>query len=420
MKERERGLFWRALGCLALAGAVFVIVYSGCNRFTATRQDVGSFYFEWERSLPFVPWLVVPYWTLDLFFCGAFFLCGTRAELGLLTRRLITVVLASAVCYLLFPLKFGWDRPEPTGWTAPLFHALYANDLPFNLAPSLHISLRSLVWVALAAHLRGWLRTTVKIWFIIIGLSTLLLWQHHLIDVVGGFVMGWLIQVLIPATPRRTVPRTRAHLKLAAGIGGIAILFSGLALLGGGWLWFAWPAVAFGIVAMAYLFRDPRLLGKENGTLSPAAEWCLLPWLLIACAVQHSHLGGVAAREIHHGLLLGRRHTQREAAALVAAGPLAVLDLTAEGNAPHAFREQALYQNLPLLDLVPPTGESLAEAVEFIRTHHPHRTVLVHCQLGLFRSAAVTAAWLVQSGAVPDHAGAVELIRRVNPRVRLV
>lgn len=72
-------------------------------------------------------------------------------------------------------VKFGWARPEPSGWTAPLFHALYANDLPFNLTPSLHISLRSLIWVAFAAHLRGGLRTVVKVWFIIIGISTLLL-----------------------------------------------------------------------------------------------------------------------------------------------------------------------------------------------------------------------------------------------------
>ena len=282
MSEREKGLFWRALGCLALAGAVFILVYGACNRFTATRSDVGSFYFEWERSLPFVPWLVVPYWTLDLFFCASFFLCGTRAEPRLLTIRLIVVVLASAAIFLLVPLKFGWDRPVPTGWTAPFFNALYANDQPFNMAPSLHISLRSLVWVALAAHLRGWLRTVVKVWFILIGISTLLVWQHHFIDVAGGFVMGWLIQVLIPAKPRLAMPGTPAHRKMAFGSGALAVVCALVALWGGGWLWFAWPAVACGIVSLAYFRRDSRILGKENGTLSPAAEWCLLPWLLVA------------------------------------------------------------------------------------------------------------------------------------------
>ncbi len=419
MSAREPGLFWRALGSLALAGAVFILVYGGCNQFTATRTDVGTCYFAWERSLPFVPWLVVPYWTLDLFFCGAFFLCATRAELRLLTTRLIVVVLATAIFFLLFPMKFGWERPEPSGWTAPLFRALYANDLPFNLAPSLHISLRSIVWVAYAGHLRGWLRTVVKVWFVLIGISTLLLWQHHFLDVVGGFLMGWLIKAIIPATPRRVEPATPAHRRMALRIGALAVVFSAIALCGGGWLWFGWPAVACGIVALAYLRRDARLLGKENGTLSPAAEWCLLPWILIARAVQHPHLGGPSAHEISPGLLLGRRHTQREADELVARGPLAVLDLTAEGNAPHAFRERATYRNVPLLDLVPPPEAAVREAIGFIRTHHQSHTVLVHCQLGLFRSATVLAAWLVEAGIVADHAAAVEMIRKQDPRVKL-
>lgn len=419
MNGRESGLFWRAAGSLALAGAVFVLVYGGCNQFTSTRSDVGSCYFEWERSLPFVPWMIVPYWTLDLFFCGAFFLCASRAELRLLTTRLVAVVLASAVFFLLFPMRFGWERPEPSGWTAPLFHVLYANDQPFNLAPSLHISLRSLVWVSYGAHLRGWLRTVVKVWFILIGISTLLVWQHHFIDVVGGFLMGWFIKVLLPASPWRPEPLTPAHRRMALRVGGLAVAFATVALMGGGWLWFGWPAVACAIVALAYLRRDPRMLGKENGTLSPAAEWCLLPWVLAAKAVQHRYLQGPASREIAPGLLLGRRHTQSEAKELVSHTPLAVLDLTAEGNAPHAFREHAVYFNLPLLDLVPIDARTLHEALEFIRKHSATRTVLVHCQLGLLRSASVVAAWLVESGITPNLQAASEHIRDLDPRVKL-
>jgi hypothetical protein len=33
-------------------------------------------------------------------------------------------------------------------------------------------------------------------------------------------------------------------------------------------------------MALAYATGLSRLLGKENGTLSPSAEWCLLPALL--------------------------------------------------------------------------------------------------------------------------------------------
>ena len=41
----------------------------------------------------------------------------------------------------------------------------YKNVITF--APSLHISLRSLVWVFYGAHLTGWLRRLTKMWFIL-------------------------------------------------------------------------------------------------------------------------------------------------------------------------------------------------------------------------------------------------------------
>ena len=411
--KREPHLLWPAIWRLALAGATFVFVYSGCNLFTATRSEVPTLMFEWEQHIPFVKELVLPYWSLDLFFCGAFFLCVSKVELNLLTRRLIAVTLASGVCYLLFPLQLALPRPEPHGWTAPLFHALYFNDLPYNLAPSLHISLRSLVWVFYGAHLTGWLRRLTKMWFILIGASTVLVWQHHLVDVVSGFVMGWVIAALIP-DPRQMGTRNPSS-KYAQRYGIGALVCAALSFTS---IFFGWPAVACGIMSLAYATGLSRLLGKENGTLSPSAEWCLLPVLIATHFVQRKWLKRQPAwREVAPGVLFGRKLTAREAAALVAEGRLAVLDLTAEANAPVAFREHAHYHNLPLLDLVPLQPEHIAAALDFVREQQPQRRVFIHCQLGLQRSALIAAHWLVDSGAAADLESAKHKIRTLEPSV---
>ena len=413
--NREPGLLWPALWRLALAGGLFIIVYAGCNRYTAGRDDVSVWMWEWERQIPFVREMVVPYWSLDLFFCGAFFLCTSKLELNLLTKRLITVTLLSGLCFLLFPLKMGLPRPEPVGWTAPLFLALYANDLPYNLAPSLHISLRSLIWVFYGAHLTGRLRQITKLWFILIGASTLLVWQHHLIDVATGFLAGWAVAALIP-DPRQTATCNPSR-KLALRYGTGAVICAGLAFL---WFGFAWLAVALGIVALAYATGLSRLLGKENGTLSPAAEWCMLPVMLGAWLVQRRWLKRQPAfREITPGVSFGRKPNAHEAAELVRDGPLAVLDLTAEGNAPVAFREHALYLNLPLLDLVPPQTEDIERALDFIREQQPQRRVLIHCQLGLQRSATIAAHWLVASGKAENLESAKSTLRQMDPALVL-
>lgn len=412
---REAGLLWPALWRLALAGAMFVLVYSWCNRFTAARSDVGVAMWEWERNIPFVRELVVPYWSLDLFFCGVFFVCNSKAELNLLTKRLVAIIVASGICYLIFPLKMGLPRPEPEGWTATLFKALYFNDLPHNLAPSLHIGLRSLVWVFYGAHLTGWLRQATKVWFILIGASTLLVWQHHFIDVATGFMMGWFIAAIIPDQRIHTT-RNPAR-KLAACYGaGMAVC----TMLAGFWIGFAWPAFALGIVALAYATGLPRLLGKENGTLSPSAEWCLLPVLLVAHLIQRRWLKRLPAwREITPGVFFGRKLSAAEAAAWIAQGPLAVLDLTAESNAPTVFREHALYCNLPLLDLAPPSEADIATALAFIREQQKQRRVFMHCQLGLQRSATIAAHWLVNCGIAATLQEARQKICALEPAVKI-
>lgn len=412
---REPGLFWPALGHLALAGGVFILVYSGCNHLTSRRGDVGTWMWEWERHIPFVRELVVPYWSLDLFFCGAFFLCSSRVELNLLTKRLVAITVASGLCYLLFPLKLALPRPAPAGWTAPLFQALYHNDQPFNLAPSLHIGLRSLVWVFYGAHLSGRLRLLTKLWFILIGASTLLVWQHHLIDVAGGFLMGWAIAALIP-DPRRHESRNPSR-RLALRYGAGAAVCAALACV---WFGFLWPAVSLAIVGLAYATGRARLLGKENGTLSPSAEWCLLPVRLAAGFLQRRWLKRLPAwHEISPGVLTGRRLSAAEAATLAAQGPLAVLDLTAESNAPAVFREHTEYRNLPLLDLVPHAEADIAAALAFIREQQGRRRVFLHCQLGLQRSALIAAHWLVACGAAQNLEEARRNLLALNPEFRV-
>jgi len=413
---REPKLLWPALWRLALAGGIFIGVYGACNAFTATRQDVGTWMWEWERHIPFIPEMVIPYWSLDLFFIGSFFLCAGKVELNLLTKRLITVTLLSGLCFLLFPLKMGIDRPTPEGWTAPLFHALYHNDLPYNLAPSLHISLRSLIWVFYGAHLTGVARRLVKIWFMLIGLSTLLVWQHHVIDIATGFLMGWLVTALIrdPRIPDSRTPSRR----LALRYGGAAIVCAALAFA---WFGFAWPAVSLGIVSLAYATGRSSILGKQNGCLSPSSEWCLLPVLFGTWLYQRKWLTSHPAWfEASPGVIFGRKPSAREAAELTSTKPFSVLDLTAESNAPTPLRENARYFNLPLLDLVPPSQDHIGIALDFIRTERAlGRNVFIHCQLGLQRSATIAAHWRVSAGADPDLKSATLSLRKINPAIVL-
>ena len=422
----ERGLRWRGLAWLALCGPWFFIAYGFCNWFTAQRAHVGTWYWEWEKRVPFVPELIVPYWSLDLLFIGAFFLPRTRAELRVLGMRIFAVITLTCVCFLIWPLKFDLPRPVPTGWTEPWFRLLQANDLPYNLAPSLHIGLRCLFWITYGRHLRGWLRSATRWWFILIGASTLLVWQHHLMDVVTGFLMAYAIVALLPDRTAQPGPsgwagtRSASSRRLAVRYGTGALVCTLAALLSfidGAWLWFGWPAIALALTAAGYATANPRWLQKCSGSPTPAAEWILLPVTLIARLWQMRWLRRKPAwHEVAPGVFFGRQLTDSEARTFLAAHPnLAVIDLTAESKEATPFREQARYCQVPILDLTEPGAEICEQACSIIREQLPRGPVFIHCLLGLGRSAYIAAAWLLASGRCATAEDAVKAVRALDP-----
>jgi membrane-associated phospholipid phosphatase len=58
------------------------------------------------------------------------------------------------------------------------------------LFPSLHIAFRTILAALYAKHTKGVIRLASHVWFILIGFSTLLTYQHHFVDIVGGFVLA--------------------------------------------------------------------------------------------------------------------------------------------------------------------------------------------------------------------------------------
>ena len=48
-----------------------------------------SIVFAWERSIPFLDWTIIPYWSINVFYGLSLFVCATRTELDTHARRLL-------------------------------------------------------------------------------------------------------------------------------------------------------------------------------------------------------------------------------------------------------------------------------------------------------------------------------------------
>jgi len=402
-------------GATALAlSLLFVMVYGLASWLTSLRADVGTWAFNWERSLPFVPWLIVPYMSLDMFFVAAPFLCRERTELLVFRRRMAVTILIGGATFLLIPLRFAFPRPVPTDWTAAIFRVLHGFDRPFNLFPSLHIAILLILAGTYHRHRRGFVRWLLDGWFALIAASTVLTYQHHVIDVVGGFALGVFSYFSIPERSTQRPVTTNAWVGVWYAAGTAVLITAGAYLRPWG-LTLIWPAASTAIVAAAYFGWYSGVTRKHDGRVPPASMIVLAPWLVAQYAsLVYYRYRAPAWSVVAPRVWIGRQLREQEANEAVTAGVKAVVDLTGEFSETRAFRALP-YLNLPVLDLTAPSPDDLHAAIEFINAHRHEGVVYVHCKIGYSRSAAVVASWLMDGGLAATAGEAITRIRAVRP-----
>ena len=411
----------RAFGWLFLLGPFFFASYGFANWVASLREEVGVVVFQWEHFIPFVPWTIVPYWSIDLLYGVSLFVCASREELDVHGRRLLCAQLISVSCFLLFPLRFAFQRPETDGVFGWMFDVLMGFDKPFNQAPSLHMALLVIIWVNFTRHVRGPWRWVLHAWFVLIGASVLTTYQHHFVDVPTGLWLGWFCVWLFPengpsmgsAAAATADPRRRT---LAVRYAVTAVIVATTAVLLGGWaLWLAWAAGSLALVAAIYAwFGEAGFQKRPDGSMSAASWWLLAPYFLGAWVNSRWWTRSTSSADsVVPGVLLGRLPTRNDRAAHQVR---AIVDMTAE----LPYRAGGVhYISVPQLDLVPPSVSQIERCVRAIESAFAYRPVLVCCALGFSRSATGIAAWLLASGRAATHTDAVDWVRRVRPSVVL-
>ena len=409
---QQRGLLW-----LLLLGPLFFASYGAANHWAAARGDVPSIVFGWERHIPFLPWTVLPYWSIDLFYAASLLLCRTPLELARHARRLLTAQVLCIGAFVLAPLRFSTPRPHADGAVGTLFDALASFDLPFNQAPSLHIVLLLVLWDFYRRRVRGFGRLAVHAWSALVGVSVLTTYQHHFIDIPTGLLAGALCLWLWPLDGERPTwswTHSPTRRRLAARYAAAAL---GLALLAGidRWAWWLyWPALSLALVAACYAGLGAEGFQKRgDGRHSLGSRLLLWPQRCGAWINARWWTRGMPSSvPIGDGTVwLGRaplpwERDHRRFAQIV--------DLTSELALHHAGT-----RSIAWLDLVEPTAGQLLQAAQAVQRAASRGPVLVCCALGMSRSAAVAAVWLGAYGSRPEAGSAVQAIRIARPQVVL-
>lgn len=408
-----------SLYCMLL----FQLGYSGAAIYASQLAFVPAFTFSFERCIPFIPWMIVPYMSSGLFFALVPFFCRSRAELWGYAQRFSFITVVSICCFFLFPLRFSFDRPTVENPALGFFFAfLEKYDSPFNQAPSLHVAYACLFWSVIGKQLKGWIKWILGIWLVLMGLATLTVYQHHLIDVLAALILVHVGFVLFPSpfnpSQRRVLKSADQHQEGSIrieedmddltsevnrrnqGIGNVYYLIGWVMLLLAiwsgehrfGWYLLGWISFVCFAVGRGYFINNPNFLKNEDGRISWLKKMFYAPyqlayWLIWRFVRKKNNPTFI---EVLPSCYVGPRVSTVDLKAFGSDQRLLVFDLAAELEEAAVLRKRGSYCSLPLLDIAAIRGED-AERILTVLVASYHQLqkdekMMIHCTMGYSRS----------------------------------
>ena len=179
--------------------AWFVLVYAGADYLTGQHQYRVPLYLNAELAIPLIPATTIFYNSLHVIYAAAPFILRTRPEMHGLVLVWSVMTLIGGILFLIIPFEPGFPQPDSSRmgiWKGMYEFADNAN-LRYNCCPSLHVAwaVATLDIYARSAGRTG--KILIWLWAAGVSLSTLFLHQHHVIDVIGGLILGlWGSRVL--------------------------------------------------------------------------------------------------------------------------------------------------------------------------------------------------------------------------------
>ena len=166
--------------------------------------------FPWDRAIPVIPWMIVPYSTLFILNPLPIFIHPRhergRMELLLTLQAIATLTLVSCLFFILLPAEIDMRNQIPAdilagggGIFGGMFRNIHFSDAPWNSWPSLHIS-QSLVLMMVVSRWfnrdwseKSWSKPLLYLLWVnwaLLVISTVTTKQHYLWDVATGMLLG--------------------------------------------------------------------------------------------------------------------------------------------------------------------------------------------------------------------------------------
>ena len=161
-----------------------------------------------EDQIPFVPLMFPVYLSIYLFLPSLLFIVESRRQVF----RIIKVFTVTAFVHFLFfmflPVEYVLrpalantpDDPMLTG-----IRIMYAVDAPFNNFPSMHVSFAFLSYFCIRRY-RPNAATAFLVMALLVALSTVLVKQHYVADVLSAMILAWVVNQIFLLRRKQSTP----------------------------------------------------------------------------------------------------------------------------------------------------------------------------------------------------------------------
>lgn len=150
-----------------------------------------------DAAWPFVPEAVFVYLLAYVVVLALFAVCRSSEFLNSAYLNFIVMNLVAFALFAILP-TMGPERTALPADASPILNFMFSLDARWNAFPSLHVANPTLI-ALLSFRERGTAPISILLLVIAVGIavSTLLVRQHYLLDVVGGMLLAVIVFVAL-------------------------------------------------------------------------------------------------------------------------------------------------------------------------------------------------------------------------------
>ena len=169
----------------------FFILWMVSHELSDMRAVRFPLYFAWETKITFREWAAPLYFSLDIAVIFFPFLFRSWRDAFAPVGILLAQTAVAAIFFVLVPIEPGYQNDMATGvWGVCLYEPLGLDNLSrWNHLPSLHVAYAfTMAWV-IGQRFGKPTMAIGLVWATTVSISTMLVHEHHLICVLGGFAL---------------------------------------------------------------------------------------------------------------------------------------------------------------------------------------------------------------------------------------